>query len=203
MAKYNKNEVNTKIGERLRLCRKEKKLTMEALASIIENLPENNGMPRTPQQIGYIERGERKLSGEWATLLSIALNVRVEYLLCKDDFKTSMEYAAYPAIASLLSKRARDKSIESFLGVYGLEFVDEYIGVSEEFKNITTEAFCDMSSESQEEFLKGIEYADVRYMLKNSEGQTIVILDEQEKRNFIEEICDFVEFKLNRMIERK
>jgi transcriptional regulator with XRE-family HTH domain len=65
---------------------------MKELAEKVSNLPSNNGKARTPHQIGYIERGERSLSLEWACLLAEALDVRVEYLLCKDEYRTVSDY---------------------------------------------------------------------------------------------------------------
>ncbi len=86
------NKLKKLCGERVRQCRLSKGLTLERLAIKVFNLPSNNMQPRTPQQIGYIERGDRKLSFEWARLLAEALNVRVEYLLCNDDYETSIDY---------------------------------------------------------------------------------------------------------------
>lgn len=69
-----------------------KGLTMKELAEKVSNLPLNNGKARNPYQIGYVERGERTLSLEWACLLAEALDVRVEYLLCKDEYRTVSDY---------------------------------------------------------------------------------------------------------------
>ena len=87
MAKYISVK-DKEIGERIRACREGRGFSREELASIVYNLPENGGMNRSPGQIGYLERGERPLSQIWATLLSKALNVRREYLLCIDDSPT-------------------------------------------------------------------------------------------------------------------
>ena len=81
------NKNNTS-GERVRECREEQHLTLEKLAELVYELPENGGKPRSSVHIGYIERGDRELSYEWARLLSKALGVRVEYLLGEDDYKT-------------------------------------------------------------------------------------------------------------------
>ena len=79
------------IGERLKSCRKAAGLSQEQLIDIIEALPDNMGKERNAKQISYLENGTRQLSPEYASLLAQALNVRVEYLLLKDDFRTEIE----------------------------------------------------------------------------------------------------------------
>lgn len=75
-------------GERIRKCRKMRGLSVIQLCERIELLPDNHGKRRSEKQINYLESGARKLSIEYATLLSQALQVRVEYLLLKDDYMT-------------------------------------------------------------------------------------------------------------------
>ena len=82
------NDSMFRVGERLRECREWRGYTREKLVDIIEGLQDNNGKTRSEKQIGYIECGNRALSTEYAYLLAQALNVRVEYLLLKDDFRT-------------------------------------------------------------------------------------------------------------------
>lgn len=43
---------------------------------------------KSAYNIGYIERGTRPLSNDYALLLSQALQVRVQYLLLEDDYMT-------------------------------------------------------------------------------------------------------------------
>ena len=66
-------------------------LSREELIEKIELLPDNHGKDRSVKQLSYIETGARKLSKEYAFLLSQVLNIRVEYFLLKDDYKTEIE----------------------------------------------------------------------------------------------------------------
>ena len=75
-------------GRRLKECRKWRGMSREKLIECVEALPDNKGKTRSPKQISYIENGTRPLSSEYAFLLAQALNIRVEYLLLKDKYRT-------------------------------------------------------------------------------------------------------------------
>ena len=89
------------IGERVKECRKIMGITQEQLLDKIISLPENNGKTRSQKQLSYIENGTRELSNDYAFLLSRALNVRLDYLLLKDDYRTEED-----RIAAISSDRA-------------------------------------------------------------------------------------------------
>lgn len=78
-------------GKRVKECRLLRGLSREELVEKIELLPDNHGKDRSVKQLSYIETGARKLSKEYAFLLSQALNIRVEYFLLKDNYKTEIE----------------------------------------------------------------------------------------------------------------
>lgn len=105
-------------GVRVRECRKALGLTQEELASKVYELPENKGTSRTPEHIGYIERGQRNLSHEWAWLLAKALGVRPEYLLGEDNCKTESEFNLMPVQKDIMARHA----VASFLLTYGITF---------------------------------------------------------------------------------
>ncbi|MDE7017934.1 MAG: helix-turn-helix domain-containing protein [Lachnospiraceae bacterium] len=79
------------LGKRLKECRKAAGFTQPKLVEMIESLPENNGKIRSEKHISAIERGERALSIEYATLIAKVLRVRSEYLLGYDDFQTYLD----------------------------------------------------------------------------------------------------------------
>ena len=81
------------LGERLKKCRKAAGFTQPKLVEMIESLPENNGKIRSDKHISAIERGERALSIEYATLIAKVLHIRSEYLLGYDDFPTRADKA--------------------------------------------------------------------------------------------------------------
>lgn len=108
-------------GERLRECRKLRGMTLEQLAECIELLPGNNGKVRSAKQISYIENGTRTLSAEYALLLSEALNVRIEYLLLKDEYKTEEE-----RIGSIIEHNStRQDYICNLITLHGYETAEE------------------------------------------------------------------------------
>lgn len=79
------------IGKRLKECREWRGLSRDELIQCVEALPSNRGKVRSVKQLSYIENGTRTLSMEYASLFSQALNIRIEYLLLKDDFRTEEE----------------------------------------------------------------------------------------------------------------
>ncbi len=75
-------------GKRVKECREERGYTQAELIEKIEHLPENNGKTRNEKHLSAVERGERRLSIEYARLISRVLKVREDYLLGYGDFKT-------------------------------------------------------------------------------------------------------------------
>ena len=79
------------MGQRLKECRDIRGLSQDQLAEAVERLSDNRGKTRSAKHISYLENGVRAMSVEYANLLAQALNIRPEYLLLKDDFKTESE----------------------------------------------------------------------------------------------------------------
>lgn len=76
--KNNKN-LNIEIGKRLKICRTLANMTQEKLSEAVDC---------SVQTLSLVENGKRGLSLELTRKLARQLNVREEYLLCEDDFKT-------------------------------------------------------------------------------------------------------------------
>ena len=74
-----RGKLNPNCGVRLRECREAIGMTQKQLADAIHT---------TYQSISNIERGQRRLTVENARLSAHVLGVRMEYLLCEDDYKT-------------------------------------------------------------------------------------------------------------------
>ncbi|MEE0801284.1 MAG: helix-turn-helix transcriptional regulator [Gemmiger sp.] len=85
------NETWFAVGQRVKECRKMRGMTRQQLVDAIESLPANNGKDRSEKQIGYIESGTRSMSTEYAVLISEALDVSIDYLQLKSDYKTETE----------------------------------------------------------------------------------------------------------------
>lgn len=77
-----KENLNQKIGNRLKECRTAKNLTQKELAELSYC---------TPQTISYIENGKRGMSRDLAHTFSMHLEVNEDYLLCEADFKSLQE----------------------------------------------------------------------------------------------------------------
>lgn len=77
-------EVNQECGQRLKLLLKERDITQKDLAA---------RLGYEPQHISNIVRGNRRLTGDIADRITreIFPDVRPEWLLCRDDFKTQAE----------------------------------------------------------------------------------------------------------------
>lgn len=75
-------ELNIICGERLRKCIEEKNMKQKDVAAAAHF---------TEQYISNMVRGKCKLTTDAARTLSKVLDVRMEYLLCEDDYKTSFE----------------------------------------------------------------------------------------------------------------
>lgn len=75
-----KKELNPEHGKRLKECLSDKKMYQKELA-------QKSGY--TNQYISYIVTGKKNMSMESAEIFANILEVRKEYLLCKDNFKTA------------------------------------------------------------------------------------------------------------------
>lgn len=102
-------------GERIRECRKMRGLSRKQLVDKIMLLPDNGEKDRSEKQISYLENGTRSLSLEYATLIAQALQIRIEYLLLKDDFKTEDERISYIC----QSDSRRTNMIEELIKLHG------------------------------------------------------------------------------------
>ena len=94
-------------GERLKKCRKDKGLTQRQLAEQIYNNSDGSSTTGSEKQIGFLENNVREMSDKYAKVLGQALNVRYEYLLLHDNYRTvevlqKAKKAAYNGIDALL-----------------------------------------------------------------------------------------------------
>ncbi|WP_460644493.1 helix-turn-helix domain-containing protein [Lacrimispora brassicae] len=107
-------ELNKKIGNRLRECLDNSSITQKQLA-------EDTGY--TPQYISNIIVGKKRLSAEAARCISKILHVRVEYLLCEDDYMTNQHW--WSKRHELFENQGN--ILESLVSLAGYRRVCEYI----------------------------------------------------------------------------
>lgn len=122
---YTETELKAEMGRRLKELRigtfiDGKPMTQEQLTSKIDVL--EPGKVHNEKQIGYIENGNRKISLNYARLLSQVFNVDAAYLLCESDYKTAAEKeiaeeAKFHASFARLLKR--DELIDDLVAAHG------------------------------------------------------------------------------------
>ena len=95
MIKVTNEEKKALSATRLRVCRKEARLTQ---AELIDKICEIDNKSRDEKQISYIENQKRQMSPEYAHLIGEVLDIRPEYLLGEDDFKTKAALLKAPMI---------------------------------------------------------------------------------------------------------
>lgn len=169
-------------GQRLRECREEKGMTQAKLAEAVYQLPENRGKERSANQIGYLERGTRPISLEYAALLSKVLGVREEYLLGKDDHKN---------IIQQFQKMVDDVQLEGFLLYTGLSAYAELAGYT-----ITAPPL--MEGRSFEEI-----FTDMKNGYQISKDGKTIAMSMAEMNRFENEVFDFVELKFKHLFKEK
>ncbi|MBQ3155236.1 MAG: helix-turn-helix transcriptional regulator [Clostridia bacterium] len=204
MKETTKKEQNVLCGERVRLCRLSKGLTLERLAEKVEALPSNNERTRSSRHIGYVERGDRPLSLEWACLLAEALDVRMEYLLCKDDFRTELDRLAHPFTERAVTKSFRAQVMDVILREFDISFeLAAHREFDIDFRDMSAETFSKLSPEMKEYLAnRFFDYpTDGDYSLFHN-GKLIAMVSEREKELFDEDIYDYIDLKIRRLLER-
>lgn len=104
----NSDELNKKIGKRLRECRLANGMTQKEFSEASHY---------SIQQICYIENGKRQMSAEAAQIFSTVLGVRSDYLLAKDDSKTDVIYLE-KQIKNMFAPAERQRTLLNLLNDY-------------------------------------------------------------------------------------
>lgn len=181
------------LGERLKKCRKAAGFTQPKLVEMIESLPENNGKIRSDKHISAIERGERALSIEYATLIAKVLHVRSEYLLGYDNFQTRSDKSN----AFFAKMHKKNVCIENLIKDMG--YIETYAS-DIRYKTIDIcSVDTDKDIEERIDFAK--EYMDLGerdMILEDTIGRKIHI-----KSNEMNRIYEDIEFMIKCRIERE
>jgi len=122
---YSETELKAEMGRRLKGLRigtfiDGKPMTQEQLTLKLDEL--EPGKEHSEKQIGYIERGQRKISLNYARLLSQVFNVDSAYLLCESDFKTpeEKETAEESKFHAAFARRLkRDELVNDLIAAHG------------------------------------------------------------------------------------
>lgn len=169
-------------GKRLREWRKKLNLTQEMLAEKIGELPENNGKDRSDKQIGYMERGIREISPEYARLLGKALGILPEYLLVEVDYATEAEH-----FSNVINAMNNEGDL-LYTGLCAFALLNQF----EITPPITR------NTGSLENYFRNIKAG-----YKIAKGEQAISLSIEEMNRFENEVCDFVELKLKHLFKQK
>ena len=181
------------LGKRLKECRKAAGFTQPKLVEMIESLPENNGKIRSEKHISAIERGERTLSIEYATLISKVLRVRSEYLLGYDDFQTYLDKSN----AYFAKMHKKNVCIDNLIKDMG--YIETY--ASDIRYNTIDICSVDTDKDIEERINFAKEHLDIGerdMILEDSIGRKIHI-----KSNEMNRIYEDIEFMIKCRIERE
>lgn len=107
-------KLNSKQGDRLRECLRDKIMSQKELA-------EKSGY--TPQHINNVISGTRNMSPQSAEVFANILEVRKEYLLCQDDYKTFNNIKEYV----LKSLDTSNDAVVALLNLAGLHIAGSKI----------------------------------------------------------------------------
>ncbi len=169
-------------GKRLRECRKKLNLTQEMLAEKIGELPENNGKDRSDKHIGYMERGLREISPEYARLLGKVLGVLPEYFLLEVDYATEAEH-----FADVINAMNNEGDL-LYTGLSAFALLNQFEITPPQTKG----------TGSLENYFRAVKKG---YTI--SKGEQAVSLSVEEMNRFENEVCDFVELKLKHLFKQK
>lgn len=183
-----KEKLNITCGKRLRKCIEEKNMKQKDVAAAAHF---------TEQHISNIVKGKCKLTTDTARALSKVLDVRMEYLLCEDNYKTDFE-------ESLLSMKNHGEVTDclcKILDCKGYSFYqDEYTENTKPYKVITiysTEVEVTPKNELNKliERKLYLENEQTIFALKHPDGRVIRI---SSKHFFalLDDIKKYIDFKL-------
>lgn len=188
-----KEIVNPKRGERLHKLLIENDIRQQDFADRIGY---------TKQHLSLIITGKRNLTADAAQRIAQMFPpTRFEWLMGFDDFRTPDEMKLYPAVKILWEKRQREKAASTFLKTFGLSFEFSF-DIENELKEKNIEECTDTEIDKAVEYVAKKLESEQAYVLKNLSGDTLFYCSREERQHFIDDLCEYAEFKLNKMIER-
>lgn len=200
--KSNKNDPRNVIcGKRLRELRKREGLTLDELAEKIGKFPDTQCPNCSGTHLGYLERGDRKISEKYVFMLSRIFKVRPEYIRGEDSYDTDENLKAEVLTQHFINKRKKYFALEQLLKVYGLTFEFDIDNID-----------CDYSK-SESDTINAMKEAQIRwdaemnntpdaYSLKNEKGEEMASCTYSEYNDLVEELHDFIWYKINRIIQK-
>ena len=185
----NQEELNIICGERLRKCIEEKNMKQKDVAAAAHF---------TEQHISNIVKGKCKLTTDTARALADVLGVRMEYMLCQDDYKTKLDYY----LSSMKNMKEIDNCLCKILDCKGYSLHhDEYTENEKPYKVIAIDS-TEIEDTPENELNKLIEQklylADeqTNLALKHPDGRIIRISSEHFNA-LLSDIENYIDYKMH------
>ena len=207
--KSNKNPPHDVLcGERLRKLRDKHGLTQAELAEKISRLP-NSPFPNcSSQHLGYLERGDRPISSKYAITFSKLFGVRLEYIQGEDEFETIEDIRKYEEdnraeilTKSLIYEENKKFALKNILTAYDLTFDFDINNIDVELPK-TDDDVSKLFSENNARYEAEIYNTPNAYSLKNRNGEELASCTYAEYIDLVEELHDFIWYKINRIIKK-
>lgn len=153
--------------------------------------------------LSRIANGKAPLTYHVASQISALYpDISSRWLMGETDFKSDMEERLFPVIRSLIGKRDAERAIAAFLRVYGVMI--ETNPSDSELKEMRADEFSDLP----EDRLRGAAASlladlnsDHAFVVKDSHGNPLKYISGTEKKRFIEDICDYVNMKFEKLMQ--
>jgi transcriptional regulator with XRE-family HTH domain len=200
--KNNKNASHDVMcGERLRKLRKQHGLTIAELAEKISHIP-NTPFPNCSEQhLGYLERGDRSISPKYAIMFSKLFGVRLEYIQGEDEFETYDDI--HKASENDQAEQYTQMAIYEDRKIFALKNILKTYDMSFEFdtSNIDGTDKTDFSIINAQ-YEAAIYNTPDAYSIKNDKGEILASCSYSEYMDLVEELHDFIWYKINRIIKK-
>lgn len=106
-----------------------------------------------------------------------------------------------PVISHLLEQRQREKAISSLLEIFSLSITFNVDGMADD---VIAPGIDTLTEETIDavlpEFIDRLKSNRGYKLTRTTTGETLGYFSDQKREQFISEICDYVEFKLNKLI---
>lgn len=181
-------------GERCKLLRNSKNITQEQLAEMADC---------SVELISAIERGKRELTPKKAAIFSSIFDVKKEFLLCQDDMPTDLMSRLRPIVIHLVKNRKHKEAFSLYLESFGLRAALKNDNIPEKYSNMSTDEFCNLDTQEVSSAVEKFFSNDLAYYaLQDESGQILTRCSVDEYDALAQEISDFVEFKIEKLLER-
>ena len=129
--------------------------------------------------------------------------IRYQWILAEDDFETELHQRLFTPVSNFRYHKHQEQAVNNFLKPFGIEFrLSEKPTVPE----MSVDELFELPEEQIEKLLDDeAEYisSDRAYSLSEIKtGKVLALFSMEEYKAFVSDINDYVEFKLNKIIER-